>query len=344
MALKATFDTVRSFDRSRIAYAKFGFSDAPADAPTVVLANGIACADSYWTYLVPDLVAGGVRVVYFDYRGHGRSGQPANPNEITVVSHARDLWAAADAAGVEDAVILGHSMGVSVALEAYRLAPRRVRSLLLAAGPFEHPLSRAYPAGLARLGLAALELVGEPVPWATRAVWRLGTDQPGVAEAVGRITRMIGERAPKPIMAEYFAHMKRLDPLLLLRMFRAMQLHTARDLLPDVSVPALVLAGSGDTMTPLETSREMALLLPDARLKVFDGARHTLPVDDPEEFSAAVIGWIGETWRQADDPLSGAGTAPPVPTAGGTTAAGESAEGPGSGEDAGGRAEVGQHA
>lgn len=296
MALIATYDSVRSFDRTRIAYARFGFGDLDDAAPTVVLANGIACADGYWTYLVPHLNSNGIRVLYFDYRGHGRSGEPANPNEITVVSSARDLWAAADAAGVGDAVVVGHSMGVATALEAYRLEPGRIRSLVLTAGPFEHALSTVYPTGIGRLALALLELAAEPVPWLTRGVWRAGSGQTRAAEQIGRITRMIGETAPPEIMAEYFAHMQRLDPVLLLRMFRALQLHTARDLLPDVACPALVLAGEGDRLTPVSVAREMALLLPDVELEVVAGARHTLPVDDPLFFCERVQAWVESTW------------------------------------------------
>lgn len=306
MALNATFDSVRSFDRTRIAYARFGFDGSDTAAPTVVLANGIACADCYWTYLVPHLTAGGIRVVYYDYRGHGRSGEPANPNEITVVSSARDLWAAADAAGAGDVVVVGHSMGVATALEAYRLAPSRVRSMILAAGPFEHALSTVYPAGMGRVALAALELAAEPVPWLTRGVWRAGSGQARVAESIGRATRMIGEHAPPEIMAEYFAHMQRLDPVLLIRMFRALQLHTARDLLPDVACPVLVLAGEGDRLTPVHTSREMAMLLPDVTLEIVPGARHTLPVDDPVFFYERVTDWVRSVWDgPGADPVGG---------------------------------------
>lgn len=302
MALIATYESVRSFDRTRIAYARFGFDELGEAAPTVVLANGIACADAYWTYLVPHLVANGIRVVYFDYRGHGRSGEPANPNEISVVSSARDLWSAADAAGVGDAVVVGHSMGVATALEGYRLEPDRVRSMILTAGPFEHPMSTVYPAGLGRVGLALLELAAEPVPWFTRGVWRAGSGQTRVAERIGRLTRMIGEAAPPEIMAEYFAHMQRLDPVLLLRMFRALQLHTARDLLPDVDCPVLVLAGAGDRLTPVDTSREMAILLPDVELEIVAGARHTLPVDDPAFYCERVTAWVNSIWDRPGVP------------------------------------------
>lgn len=305
MALIATFDSVRSFDRTRIAYARFGFDDLPQDAPTVVLANGIACADCYWTYLVPHLVANGVRVVYFDYRGHGRSGEPVNPNEIDVVSCARDLWAAATAAGADDVVVVGHSMGVATALEAYRLHPDRVRSMILTAGPFEHALSNVYPAGVGRFVLAGLELATEPAPWLARGVWRAGSGQTRIAETVGRITRMIGEKAPPEIMAEYFAHMHRLDPVLLLRMFRALQLHTARTLLPDVACPVLVLAGEGDTLTPVDVAREMAILLPDSVLEVVAGTRHTLPVDDPGFYDDRVTDWVAETWSGLGGPQRG---------------------------------------
>ena len=118
MAIKGRFRHVRSFDGTKLAWTSSGKGDL-----AVILANGIVCTDTYWTFLHPYLVERGHKVVFWDYRAHGRSGAPANPNEITLSSHARDLWAVADAAGVERAILIGHSMGVQTILEACRLAP-----------------------------------------------------------------------------------------------------------------------------------------------------------------------------------------------------------------------------
>src|SRR5438552_1741841 len=77
------------------------------------------------------------RVLHWHYRAHGRSGLPVDPAKIDLASHAQDLVATMDAAGIETAIVIGHSMGTQVALEAYRLAPSRVHGLVLMCGSYK---------------------------------------------------------------------------------------------------------------------------------------------------------------------------------------------------------------
>ncbi len=287
MALEGDFRTVRSFDNTRLSYATWG------DGPTLMLVSGFACSNAYWTFLVPYLVNAGFRVVFYDHRGHGRSGLPGNPNEVSVPSLARDLWVVADASGTDKPVLLGHSMGVQVVLEAYRLAPHRVAGLIACAGPFEHPFDgptivspRKYVLGL----LGAIE----PSPWMARAAWSLMARDPRLPGIVGRITRMVGRLAPADIMDQYFTQASRIDPVFLMRLAHGIQHHSARDLLPDVDARTLILSGEHDVMTPSRVQREMAALMPDATLEVFDESGHTFPVDEVARFNERITTFMHE--------------------------------------------------
>ena len=102
-------------------------------APAVVLCDGIGCAGWIWRRLFPEL-AGSRRVVHWNYRGHGRSERPRDPERTTILDAVADLFAVMDAAGERAAVLAGHSMGVQVVLEAHRQAPSRVRGLILLCG------------------------------------------------------------------------------------------------------------------------------------------------------------------------------------------------------------------
>lgn len=290
MAIGAELSRTRSFDGTEIAWTAAGGDAEPA----VILANGIVCTDTYWTYLFPHLAGRGRRVVFWDYRGHGRSGPPENPNEVTIRSHARDLLAVADAAGVERAVLVGHSMGVQTILEAYRDEPARVAGLVALAGPFEHPAKTFYGAPLLHYALPLLEFSATPLPDVTRTVWRSLTERGDLLDRSGRLGGMIGPAASRELMAEYFAHLSELDPLLVIRMVRAMGDHSARDLLPRIAVPTLVVAGTKDVMTPPRLAAEMAELIPDARLELVEGAGHTLPIDEPDRVNRLVEEFVEE--------------------------------------------------
>jgi pimeloyl-ACP methyl ester carboxylesterase len=109
--------------------------DADPSGPVMVLNDGIGCDGFAWKYLQPHL-AQRHRVLHWHYRGHGRSGLPNDSALIDVPAHARDLIALLDRHQIDRAVLVGHSMGTQVALEAYRLAPDRVEGLVLVCGSY----------------------------------------------------------------------------------------------------------------------------------------------------------------------------------------------------------------
>ena len=104
----------------------------------VLLCDGIGCDGYVWRYLRADLAD---RFgLHPHYRGHGRTAPPRDPARVTIEDLADDVACVLDDALVDRAVLIGHSMGVQVALETYRRHPRRVAGLVLVCGAASHPL------------------------------------------------------------------------------------------------------------------------------------------------------------------------------------------------------------
>lgn len=293
--IDSRIERIESFDGTLIATACWG----DKDLPTVVLSNGICCTDTYWTFLQPLLVEKGYRVVFFDYRGHNRSAAPKNPNEVTVPAHARDLWRVADHHDVGKAVLIGHSMGVQTIFEAYRREPERVDGLVALAGPFEYPLDKLYMTPLGAVVLAGLELTWKYSPSAARTLWEMTGLDTRLMVSIARLMGAISRDAPQELVTEYFQHVSELDPVLILRMFRGMQMHSARDVLRRCDVPVLQIAGARDMLTPLPIQREMASMLPDVRFEVYEKGSHTLPVDQPTRVDDRVLEFLEELYPKA---------------------------------------------
>ncbi|MDP4014394.1 MAG: alpha/beta hydrolase [Candidatus Nanopelagicales bacterium] len=288
MALTGNFERIKSYDDTRIACATWG------EGTPVVLSNGICCSDTYWTYMAPFLVENGCQVIFFDYRGHKRSGRPGNPNEVGVPCHARDLWAVADHFGVTNPILIGHSMGVQTIFEAYRQRPEGTRALVALAGPFEYPLDHLYMTPIGALLLDAFEFSWRYTPSAVRAVWRAtGFDTRAIVK-FSKLMMAISRQAPSDLVGEYFTNVSELDPLLVIQMFRGMQMHSARDILRTCQVPVLQISGGRDMLTPLPLQREMASLLPDVEFEVFEKCGHTLPVDEPDRCDDRVLEFINK--------------------------------------------------
>ncbi|MDX2262777.1 MAG: alpha/beta hydrolase [Gemmatimonadales bacterium] len=104
----------------------------------LVLIHGMAGDASFWSSMVRALGAGH-RVIIPELRGHGRSAQPSD-GQYAIGAHAADLVAVVEGMGLDRVVLVGHSFGASVALEAATLMPTRVAGMLLldAAGDFSY--------------------------------------------------------------------------------------------------------------------------------------------------------------------------------------------------------------
>jgi len=91
--------------------------------PTVVLVHGWMCDQTYWDNQVPALTEH-FGVVTVDVAGHGLSG--TDRKVWTIASLGEDVAAVITKLGLEDIVVVGHSMGGRVALEVARLLPNAV--------------------------------------------------------------------------------------------------------------------------------------------------------------------------------------------------------------------------
>jgi pimeloyl-ACP methyl ester carboxylesterase len=96
--------------------------------PDVLLLHGIGNYGRYWD-LFADAVAGRLRLVAPDARGHGDSGKPADG--YTVDEFVADAVAILDAYGVERTLLVGHSMGGSHAIALAGVHPERVLGLVV---------------------------------------------------------------------------------------------------------------------------------------------------------------------------------------------------------------------
>ncbi|MEM1034411.1 MAG: alpha/beta hydrolase [Myxococcota bacterium] len=268
-------------------------------ALSFVLCDGIACDGFIWRYLAGDLRELG-DVVHWNYRGHGRSSAPIDPDCIDADALASDLDAVRRRQNPDGRreVLVGHSLGCQVALEGYRKRPDGVAALVLicgAAGRVTHTFkgSDALAQALPRL----IEAVRRN-PRLARALW---SNVP--PEVTTRLALALGEVdagvSPEDIR-RYSEHAANLDLLMFLRMLRAVGEQTAEDMLGGLTVPVLILAGEADSFTPVHLAEEMAATIPNAELVIFPGATHIVPVERREEVRERILSFVRERVYAAD--------------------------------------------
>ncbi|MBW2452986.1 MAG: alpha/beta hydrolase [Deltaproteobacteria bacterium] len=256
--------------------------ERPSDAPLcAVLCDGIACDGFIWRYLANDL-APTARVVHWNYRGHGRSAAPADPDRLDMGALVGDLNAVRHGHGTEPTILLGHSMGCQVALEGYRSQPDHLVGLVLlcgAPGRITHTFkwSEALAQALPRL----IERVRRR-PRVARAL--VSNFPPEVATRIALATGEVDATAIQPAdLTAYTEHVANIDLLMFLRMLQAVGEQTAEDMLPTVEIPVLIITGELDTFTPPHLAERMAAALPQSELMIVEAATHVVPIERREQ-------------------------------------------------------------
>jgi pimeloyl-ACP methyl ester carboxylesterase len=292
--------TVSTADGAEIAYTFLG----PDDAPVVALCAGLLCPDTWWHYLAPALVESGHRVLIFHYRGMGSSTEPEddNPRAYAIDRCASDLADIVAAEGLDRLSVVGHSMGVQVAIEACRLLGDRVIGLVAITGPFASPIRSLYNRGtLMTFGVYhPVRLLLRTLPGPVRRTgWNAMWSHVPMLQ-IGKLFRAFGPRTDDAIVASYLEHAASLDPAMVLKIASGMHAHDASDVLPDLAVPTLVIAGGKDPFTPPSQAQRMAELVPDATLQVLPNGTHGAILEYPE----VVNGWVLDFLERIAAPAS----------------------------------------
>lgn len=257
----------------------------PDGAPTIVLVHGYTNDQGTWHYQRRDL-AGEFRVVSYDLRGHGASDEAVG-GDYTIDALAGDLAAVLEACVPpgERVVVAGHSLG---AMSAMALADNHAELLgeRIAGLALVSTSGSDIVAGILGAGMSGLQSVATAVaPLVVGMRGRLGTTPtdltylgirgltlcPNAAPAHIAFTEAMSMACPAPVRAA------------LLPTFTSLDLTEAAR---GIVVPALVISGELDRLTPLSSARHLAELLPDARLVQLAGVGHMAPLEAHETVTA----------------------------------------------------------
>ncbi|WP_323776676.1 alpha/beta fold hydrolase [Leisingera sp.] len=171
--------------------------------------------------------------------------------------------------------LAGVSLGGIVAMELLRRAPERISRLcIMGAGPLAETPQQAAdrePHIIAARTGRLMDVLRETLPLEALA------PGPGRLDIHNLFCQMGMELGPQMFVAQSRALQRRLDQQATMRR---------------VHVPALVLAGEHDTITPVAKLRVLAQLIPDAQLQVIAGAGHLPVLEQPDAVNRALLHWL----------------------------------------------------
>jgi pimeloyl-ACP methyl ester carboxylesterase len=235
--------------------------------PAVLLIHGTGMSARSWTRQLQS-VPGALRLIALDLPGHGESDAMPRASVEDYAATVADVLRALDCG---PAVIVGHSLGGSIAIALAARRPDVVRGLVLIATCVKLPLVDSVgerlvaflPGPLRRLlffSMAKKVLFAPDTP----------------ADAVAITMQELRACRPESLTAD-------------VRAARAMDL---TDQAAALDVPTLVLAGSRDRLTPPALAERLSTLIRRARLRIVDGAGHMVPQEAAERVNREIAAFV----------------------------------------------------
>jgi len=251
-------------DGTAIAYEIHG------EGPAVLLLHGLGSRAADWADHLPVLTPRR-RCIAVDMRGHGSSDQPPGPYTPTL--HADDAVSLLDGLGVEQADVIGYSMGGAAAFDMAAHHPTRVRSLCIV---------NSVPSFELKTFKNKMEI----------AVRRTVISLFGVERLAGLVAKRL---FPKPdqqaLRDRAIDSIKRNSKEAYIASLMGLAGWTIEDELGGIAVPTLLVAADQD-YTPVAHKQAAVDAMQDARLIVVEDARHGMPLEKVEEFNGILAEWL----------------------------------------------------
>lgn len=275
-----TASTITTADGVQLYYKDWG----PKDGPVVTFSHGWPLSSDSWESQMLFLASQGYRVVAHDRRGHGRSSQPWEGNDMD--HYADDLAAVIEALNLKDVTLVGFSTGGGeVARYIGRHGTGRVKKAVLVSAVPPMMLKTAdNPGGLPLEvfdGIRKASLEDRAQLYLDLASGPFyGFNRPGAKVSQGLIDnwRAQGMQA---------GHKNTYDSI------AAFSATDFRGDLKKFDVPTLVIHGDDDQIVPLDSSgKASAALIKDAQLIVYPGAPHGLTDTHKERFNQDLLNFL----------------------------------------------------
>ncbi len=284
---------VVSFDGTAISVRAAG----PPQAPVLLFVHGFSLDATMWHEQWVDL-SSDFRCVVMDHRGHGSSGRAAH-GDLSIRAMGRDIAAVLTHVVPHGrAMVIGHSMGAMAILAMAELRPElfgpRVAGVVLVGAASSDLLQGAMGSvtELLRPRLGTIAAAARRVDRLRKAVLASPVD---VSAAVARLTQF-GPDAPQHLVDHVVRLAEQASSDVWTDGLSALMEMDLRHAVPRVSVPALVVVGEHDRVTPPAAAVELAGGLPDGRLVVLQGAGHMAMLERPIELDRELRRFAGRVF------------------------------------------------
>jgi len=243
-------------------------------AKTMLFAHGFGCDQNMWRFMAPAF-EGEYRVVLFDHVGAGHSDISAYDREKygTLDGYATDVLEICEELGLEDVILVGHSVSAMIAVLAAKRQPARFEALVLVGPSPRYIDGDGYAGGFSRVDIEELlnSLDANYLGWSS-----------AMAPAI------MGNPQRPELGQELTNSFCRTDPEIAKHFARVTFLSDNREDLSAVNIPTLILQCSDDIIAPPAVGEFIHARMAGSELVHLKATGHCPNLSAPEETTAAV--------------------------------------------------------
>jgi pimeloyl-ACP methyl ester carboxylesterase len=292
-------DTITLADGASIFIEEVG----PERKQGAIFIHGSCLRTDTWHYQFEGIP--GHRLVFYDLRGHGLS-QPKGDAPYSIETLSDDLERVIEASGLEEVVLVGHSVGGMVALELCHRKPALLGDLVKGAvllnttyrPAIETLVGGASVARVERLLRRPLDVVGAQADYVER-LRRVLKPSDTIFMAVSLAA--FGPHASAKQIDFTYDMLAETQADVIFDLIRAYRDFDVTELLGDINIPVLVVGGTHDRLTISKASEFIAENLPKAELRLLEGCGHMSMLERHREVDRLVGGFLNDVIGAASD-------------------------------------------
>jgi pimeloyl-ACP methyl ester carboxylesterase len=247
----------------------------------LVLIYGIACLMNHWHKQVEHF-AQTHQVILFDIRGHHKSVPVNNVNNFTYEHLAFDIKSLLQHLKIKKAHFAGHSFGVPYLIKTYEQFPELFISMTFINGFARNPLKKLFGLDFVEplFNFIREQHAKHPDLW--NNLWRGMIDNP-LAFQLAALAGGFNIRLTQFKDIEMYGRgVSRLELIYFFELFDQLLKFDGTSVLPNIEVPALVIAGDRDMLTPTSFQREMHDQIKGSEFLLIPYGSHCSQLDFPE--------------------------------------------------------------
>ncbi len=267
--------TFKSFDGTRIYYEVRG------EGKPIVLCYGIGCLINHWTHQINHF-SKTHKVIAFDYRAHHKSSIPQDQNQLTLDAHAQDIKALLNHLDIEKACMMGHSWGVQVLVRTYDMFPESFANTVFINGFVKNPIVGMFGNDIAGSFFQVFKSGYNQLPETLKYLWKKGVNNP-LAIQLSALAGGFNLNLTSLKDVEIYARgLTTMDLNAFISCFEMMMNYNGEPVLDRIQVPALIIGGKKDAVTPQEHQEEIHVRIKGSQFLMIPYGSHCTQLDMPE--------------------------------------------------------------